>query len=125
MREDTLLSAEIKRNFMGRVYKFKEDGSFAVTSGEKSFTGKWNFGKADTTLLWRDLGYEGINLIVVRSLESQFEEEVWYPTNGSSIFVNYTHKTKDDMIHVFIIPTLIEGGNLHLQLKKKSSREAL
>ncbi len=116
--EDTLLSGEIKKAFMGRVYKFNEDGSFAVASGEKSFNGKWNFGKTDTVLLWHDMGYEGINLIVLRSAENS-HEEVWYPINGTSIFVNYTHETKDDMIQVSLVPTPIEGGTVNLYLSSK------
>ena len=116
MREDTLVTNDIKTDYSGRVYEFKTDGSFTVTATRKTISGKWNFEKDDTETLYHDMGTQQM-VVVMRSADKSFEE-VWMPIAGKSIFVNYSDKAEDDRIDVVVMPAIVEGGNMYLYLGK-------
>ncbi len=119
MREDTFLSSEIKSSYMGRIYKFKDNGTFTVIPAGKHFTGKWNFAKQDTSLLYHDIGFEGFNLLTMRSSENS-TEETWMPIVGSSIFEKNPLKMMRERILVFLVPTPVEGAAVYLYLTSKT-----
>ena len=68
-------------------YAFKDDGTFTVNNGERSMTGRWNFAKDDTAMLYRNIG-KTKEILVMRY--APMAEEIWLPWEGqTSIFRDY------------------------------------